>query len=209
MPLCWESAWACRGHILAMKILLEHCCQQHSTMLKTLVLTSKKLLLILSNMNLAGQELSGFFTLWSCNSWAHSYMLPAPGGQFMSENIFFKGEFKARMDRNISLWDSQFIISHCWKHGRVFLCGQWENVFVWFGAPGPHLIHSLLLYIVCFSCVKHDLNFLPNQVQKSIFCSFRSSDHCSMCPWWLCWFFFLFFQYFWLHFKLSQQILCY
>lgn len=55
-----------------------------------------------------------------------------------------------------------------------FSCVISGRMFVWLGAPGPHLTHSLLLHILCFSSVIHDLNFLPNQVQKSIFCSLRS-----------------------------------
>lgn len=78
----------------------------------------------------------------------------------MAKNSFVKGEFKSQDGQkhfSVELSIYHWPLLKTWKS---FLCDQWENVFVWLGALGPHSTHSLLLYIVCFSCVIHDLNFL-------------------------------------------------
>lgn len=81
------------------------------------------------------------------------------------ENPFLMETSKASIGRSIYLWDSH---GHFWKTEhpvKIFLHDQWENVFLWLfaaAAPVSHLTDSLLLYIVHFFCVMHDLNFIPN-----------------------------------------------
>lgn len=100
------------------------------------------------------------FTPWShcSSSWTHSHMLPAPGGQFMAKKPFFL------KDNSKPVWTEAFLcgtlslsLAIVENMGK-FSCVISGRMFVWLGAPGPHLTHSLLLHILCFSCVIHDLN---------------------------------------------------